>query len=46
MKLSEFTSACQELLIDPGIALEDDEIQEALRQRDDEKILKLLKENF
>ena len=38
----EFISLCGKLLIDVGIALEDEKIIEALKNRDDEKVKELL----
>ena len=38
----EFMSLCGEHLIDVGIALEDENIREALKNRDDEKVKELL----
>ena len=46
MKCFEFETLCGELLIDPKIALEDEEIVGALKDRDDEKVEELLKNNF
>lgn len=41
----EFMSLCGEYLIDVGIALEDDNIREALKNKDDEKVKELLLNN-
>jgi len=38
----EFMSLCSEHLIDVGIALEDDNIIKALKNKDDEKVKELL----
>tara|TARA_Y100001980_G_C14416226_1_gene208452 strand:+ start:664 stop:804 length:141 start_codon:yes stop_codon:yes gene_type:complete len=38
----EFMSLCGEHLIDVGIALEDENIREALKNRNDEKVKELL----
>ena len=46
MKYFEFKMLCNELLIDSEIAIEDEEIVEALKNRDDEKVEELLKNNF
>ena len=46
MKHFEFETLCKELLIAPEIALEDEEIVGALKDRDDEKVEELLKNNF
>ena len=42
----EFISLCGEYLIDVGIALEDDNIREALKNKDDEKVKELLLNDF
>tara|TARA_R100000655_G_scaffold92683_1_gene133866 strand:+ start:481 stop:621 length:141 start_codon:yes stop_codon:yes gene_type:complete len=42
----EFMSLCGEYLIDVGIALEDDNIREALKNKDDEKVKELLLNEF
>jgi hypothetical protein len=42
----EFMSLCGEYLIDVGIALEDDNIREALKNKDDEKVKELLLNDF
>ena len=46
MTANEFNALCQELLIDPALALEDEEIVEALKEKDKEKVKTLLRENF
>ena len=46
MKCSEFETLCGELLIDPEIALENENIVDALKDRDDEKVIELLKNDF
>ncbi len=42
MNRLEFMSLCGEYLIDVGIALEDDNIIKALKNKDDEKVKELL----
>lgn len=46
MKKYEFIVECNDRFIDPEIALENDEIQKALRDRDDEKVKALLDSEF
>lgn len=46
MTRNEFTALCAELLIDPAIALEDEQVQQALRDRRDADVRKALEENF
>lgn len=46
MTRQEFYSACTELLIYPLVALENENIKKALRDRDDETVKKLLREEF
>lgn len=46
MTKNEFVSLCVSLTICPDIALEDEQIQEALRSRDDDLVKELLKELF
>lgn len=47
MTANEFVELCLQYgLIDPAIALEDDEIREALEQGDDNKVERLLEDNF
>jgi hypothetical protein len=46
MTKSEFNSECLKRTIPPALALEDDEIAAALRERDDNKVRQLLDENF
>ncbi len=46
MTKREFIAACQERLIDPGVALEESSIQAALVDRDDEYVLALLDSEF
>ena len=42
----EFMSLCGEYLIEVGIALEDDKIIQALKNKDDEKVKELLLNDF
>jgi hypothetical protein len=42
--LNQFASACAEHSVDPAIALQNDNIVEALRQRDLTEVVRLLKE--
>jgi len=42
----EFMSLCGEHLIDVGLALENDNIREALKNKDDEKVKELLLNDF
>ena len=44
--LNQFASACAEHSVDPAIALENENIVEALRQRDLAEVARLLKEEF
>ncbi len=42
----EFLSICGELLIDPAIALENEHVIEALKAKDQKKIIQTLKTEF
>ena len=42
----EFMSLCGEYFIDVGIALEDENIRQALKNNDDEKVKELLLNEF
>lgn len=42
----EFMALCGEHLIDVDIALDSEEIQDALIDRDDERVLELIKSEF
>lgn len=42
----EFISLCGELLINPDLALENEKIKEALKNRDDKAVKNLLKTEF
>ena len=46
MKCFEFETLCGELLINPELALENENIIEALKNRDDEKVKELLENDF
>ena len=46
MKELEFISLCNENLIYPGIALENENIVKALKNRDDKLVRKLILEEF
>lgn len=46
MKRQDFYMVCDELLISPLIALENENIIQALKNRNDEKVKELLKEEF
>jgi hypothetical protein len=46
MNRHDFYALCGELLIDPGIALENDDLRAALRDRDDAEVERILTEEF
>ena len=46
MKELEFVTLCNENLIYPGIALENENIVQALKNKDDELVRKLILEEF
>lgn len=46
MTQNQFNEACANRTIDPQIALENDELCEALRERDDEAVIRILNEQF
>jgi hypothetical protein len=46
MTKHEFIAICLENSIDPNIALENDKLNNALCDRDDEKVEKIIKEEF
>jgi serine/threonine protein phosphatase PrpC len=46
MTQNEFNLLCNDQLIDPGIALENDEIVSALRSKDDDLVKELLITQF
>ena len=46
MTQNEFYNECTKLTIYPLVAMENEKIKQALRQRDDKKVLKLLTTEF
>jgi hypothetical protein len=46
MTQNQFNEACASRTIDPQIALENDDLCEALRERDDEAVIRILNEQF
>jgi len=46
MTANRFNALCCEALVHPAIALENEEIVEALRQRNDARVEALLREEF
>jgi hypothetical protein len=46
MTQSQFTQECAKRTIDPSIALENDDLCEALKGRDDEAVVRILDEQF
>ena len=46
MTANQFDALCQKYLIAPSVALEDEEIVKALREKDDAKVEALLQSNF
>ena len=46
MTQSQFIAACDERFIDEGVALENDEVCEALQTRNDAKVIELLDNEF
>jgi hypothetical protein len=42
----EFMAQCEERCIDPSIALENDDIVQALKEKDDSKVVELLDTQF
>jgi len=46
MTQNEFTALCAERTIDPSIALENDNLVEALKARDDEAVVTILDNEF
>jgi len=46
MTKTEFQMLCGEYLIEPSVALENEKICEALRQRDDEQVKHILETEF
>jgi hypothetical protein len=46
MTQSQFLTECNTRLIHPAIALENDELVEALQNRDDDSVIRILDEQF
>ena len=46
MTQDQFNQECAQRTIDPGIALENDDLCEALRARDDDAVITILNEQF
>lgn len=46
MTQAQFLDECGSRLIDPILALDDDRVADALRQRDDTEVIRLLDEEF
>lgn len=46
MTQTEFSALCLKLLIDPYVALENEKLVEALRDRDDKKAIEILVNEF
>jgi hypothetical protein len=46
MTMMQFQIACGERLLDEGIALENEHVKQALKDRNDEEVLRLLDEEF
>ena len=46
MTLLEFEALCGELCIDPAIALENEDVVEAIKAKDWDRVERLLKEEF
>ena len=46
MTKTQFTIECAKRTIDPSLALENDDLCEALQERDDEAVLRILDEQF
>ena len=46
MTQAQFTQECAKRTIDPSIALENDELCDALRERDDAAVVRILDEQF
>jgi hypothetical protein len=46
MTQNEFNALCQERTIDPSLALENDNLVEALKARDDEAVVIILNNEF
>ena len=46
MTQNQFNALCTEHTIEPSLALENPELVEALRNRDDERVIQIIKEEF
>ena len=46
MSQNQFNALCTEHCIDPSVALENENIIEALRERDDERVIEIIKQEF
>jgi hypothetical protein len=46
MTHAQFIILCEKYLVEPSIALESEEIREALADRNDEEVERILKEEF
>ena len=46
MTKNQFDALCSKYLIDPSIALENEDVRNALKQKDTDRIEYLLKNNF
>ena len=46
MTQTQFIIECTKRTIDPAVALENDEVREALQTRDDEAVVRILDEQF
>lgn len=46
MTQNQFAALCGELTIDPAIALENDNVRQALKDKDDQAVERILKEEF
>jgi hypothetical protein len=46
MTQNQFTQECAQRMIDPNIALENDDLCEALRERNDEAVIAILDQQF
>jgi hypothetical protein len=46
MTQNQFAALCVKFTVDPAIALENENVVEALREKDDEAVERILKEEF
>lgn len=46
MTASQFNAECLARLVEPGIALENEELRQALQERDDDEVRRILNEEF